>query len=162
MQYAVNTPEKVIQVGDSYYLCYQGVWFMSKDPNGPWKVADSVPKEIYSIPPSSPVYNVTYVTQGNSTADTVECSSTGGYMGMFVIGMTAGWAIGYGTGYYYPPYYYGGVYYGYPATYGVGAAYSTARGSYGVGRAAYGPYGGVGGSAWYNPNTGRYGRTATA
>src|SRR5262245_54982712 len=56
MQYATNTHEKVIQVGDQYYLCYQGVWFMSKDPNGPWKVADSVPKEIYSIPPSSPVY----------------------------------------------------------------------------------------------------------
>ncbi len=162
LQYATNTQEKVIQVDELYYLCYQGVWFMSKDPNGPWKVADSVPKEIYSIPPSSPVYNVTYVTQTNSTADTVECSHTGGYFGMFVIGMTAGWAIGYGTGYYYPPYYYGGVYYGWPATYGVGAVYSTYRGSYGVGRAAYGPYGGVGGSAWYNPSTGRYGRTATA
>ena len=34
-------------------------------PNGPWKTADSVPKEIYTIPPSSPVYNVTYVTQTN-------------------------------------------------------------------------------------------------
>jgi hypothetical protein len=27
--YATNTPDKVIQVGDVYYLCLQGVWFMS-------------------------------------------------------------------------------------------------------------------------------------
>ena len=165
LQYATNTQDKVVKVGDLYYLCYEGVWFMSKDPNGPWKTADSVPKEIYTIPPSSPVYNVTYVTQGNATEDTVESSSTAGYLGMFVIGMTAGLAIGYGTGYYYPPYvYYGGaypVYRGWPATYGVGAVYSPYRGAYGYGRAAYGPYGAAGSSAWYNPNTGRYGRTAT-
>jgi hypothetical protein len=36
---------------------------MSTKPDGPWKTADSVPKEIYTIPSSSPVYNVTYVTQ---------------------------------------------------------------------------------------------------
>jgi hypothetical protein len=166
LQYATNTEEKVIKVGDLYYLCFQGVWFMSKDPKGPWKTADSVPKEIYTIPPSSPVYNVTYVTQSSTKdEDEVECNHTAGYLGMFVIGMTAGWAIGYGTGYYYPPYvYYGGgypVYRGWPATYGVGAVYNPYSGSYGVGRAAYGPYGGAGGSAWYNPSTGRYGRSAT-
>ncbi len=165
LQYATNTQDKVIKVGDLYYLCFDGVWFMSKDPNGPWKTADSVPKEIYTIPPSSPVYNVTYVTQGNATSDTVESSTAAGYFGMFVIGMTAGLCIGYGTGYYYPPYvYWGGgypVYRGWPATYGVGAVYSPYRGAYGYGRAAYGPYGAVGSSAWYNPNTGRYGRTTT-
>lgn len=165
LQYASNTDDKVIKVGDLYYLCFQGVWFVSKDPKGPWKTADSVPKEIYTIPPSSPVYNVTYVTQGNATEDTVESSSTAGYLGMFVIGMTAGLAIGYGTGYYYPPYvYYGGVYpvyRGWPATYGVGAVYRPYGGAYGYGRAAYGPYGAAGRSAWYNPSTGRYGRTAT-
>jgi len=165
MQYATNTQDKVVKVGDLYYLCYEGVWFMSKNPNGPWKTADSVPKEIYTIPPSSPVYNVTYVTQGNATDDTVESSTAAGYFGMFVIGMTAGLAIGYGTGYYYPPYvYYGGgypIYRGWPATYGVGAVYSPYRGAYGYGRAAYGPYGAAGSSAWYNPSTGRYGRTTT-
>jgi hypothetical protein len=165
LQYATNTQDKVIKVGDLYYLCFDGVWFMSKNASGPWKTADSVPKEIYSIPPSSPVYNVTYVTQGNSTEDTVESSTAAGYFGMFVIGMTAGLCIGYGTGYYYPPYvWYGGgypVYRGWPATYGVGAVYSPYRGAYGYGRAAYGPYGAVGSSAWYNPSTGRYGRTTT-
>ncbi|MGH9901153.1 MAG: hypothetical protein ACRD68_04855, partial [Pyrinomonadaceae bacterium] len=63
LQYATNTQEKIIKYGDIYYLCFQGVWFMSTTPQGPWKTADSVPKEIYTIPPSSPVHNVTYVTQ---------------------------------------------------------------------------------------------------
>ena len=63
LSYATNTQDKVIKVGDIYYLCFQAVWFMSTAPTGPWKVASSVPKEIYTIPPSSPVYNVTYVTQ---------------------------------------------------------------------------------------------------
>src|SRR6185437_3668056 len=162
LQYATNTSDRVIKVGDLYYLCFEGVWFMSKDPKGPWKTADSVPKEIYTIPPSSPVYNVTYVTQSNSTSDTVESSTAAGYFGMFVIGMTAGLCIGYGTGYYYPPYvWYGGgypVYRAWPATYGVGAVYRPYSGTYGYGRAAYGPYGAARSSAWYNPSTGRYGR----
>ena len=54
MFYAVNTPDRVIRVGDLYYLCFQGVWFVSKSPNGPWKVADSVPAVIYTIPPTRP------------------------------------------------------------------------------------------------------------
>src|SRR5262249_41638293 len=106
MQYASNTQDKVIKVGDLYYLCFQAVWFMSTSPTGPWKVADAVPQEIYTIPSSSPVYNVTYVTQTNATATTVESSSTGGYFGMFVLGMVAGACIAYGTGYYHPPYIY--------------------------------------------------------
>jgi hypothetical protein len=168
LQYATNTADKVIKVGDLYYLCFQGVWFMSTTPAGPWKTADSVPKEIYTIPPSSPVYNVTYVTQTNPTPTTVESSSTGGYLGMFVIGMAAGAAIAYGTGYYYPPYYYWGpgvpypVYRPWPCTYGVGAVYNPWNGGWAAGRAAYGPYGAVGSSAWYNPATGRYGRAASA
>jgi hypothetical protein len=168
MQYATNTPEKVVKVGDLYYLVFEGVWFVSKDPNGPWKTADSVPKEVYTIPPSSPVYNVTYVTQTNATDDTVESSYTAGYLGMFVVGMAVGTTIAYGTGWYYPPYY-GGYYYGgypvyraYPATYGMGARYNPYSGRYGVGRSAYGPYGGVGSAASYNPSTGRYTRSATA
>ena len=78
LSYATNTQDKVIQVGSSYYLCYQAVWFMSSNPNGPWKVADSIPKEIYTIPPSSPVYNVTYVTQTQTSPTTVESNHTAG------------------------------------------------------------------------------------
>ena len=167
MQYATNTQEKVLKIGDLYYLCFQGVWFMSRNPNGPWKTADSVPKEIYTIPPSSPVYNVTYVTQTNATTTTVESSHTAGYLGMFVIGMAVGATICYGTGYYYPPYVYYRpgfaypIYRPWPATYGAAAVWNPRTGGYAVGRAAYGPYGAARSSAWYNPATGRYGRSAS-
>jgi hypothetical protein len=168
LQYATNTQEKVIKYGDVYYMCLQAVWFTSTTAQGPWKVADTVPAEIYNIPPSSPVHNVTYVTVANPTTTTVECSHTSGYEGMFLMGTAVGMTVAYGTGYYYPPYYYWGPMYPYPiyrpwpVTYGVGAVYNPWTGGYYVGRAAYGPYGAVGGSAWFNPRTGRYGRAATA
>src|SRR5262245_66437118 len=54
------------------------------------------------------------------------------------------------------------IYRPWPVTYGVGAVWNPWTGGYYVGRAAYGPYGAVGGSAWFNPRTGRYGRAATA
>ena len=165
MFYAVNTAEKVIRVGDLYYLCFQGIWFVSKSPMGPWKVADSVPQVIYSIPASSPVYNVTYVVVSNPTPTTVETSYSSGYLGMFVVGMAVGATVVYGTGYYYPPYVYWGphpIYYPYPYSYGVAAVYNPYTGAYGVGRAVYGPYGSAGSAAWYNPATGTYGRAVTA
>jgi hypothetical protein len=167
LQYATNTQDKVIQVGDEYYVCYNAVWLVSNNPNGPWKVADSIPKEIYSIPPSSPVYNTTYVTQ-TTTSDTVESSAAAGYLGMFVMGAAIGMTVAYGTGYYYPPYYYYGpgmvypIYRPYPMTYGAAAVYNPWTGGFAVGHRAYGPYGAAGSSAWYNPSTGRYGRSASA
>ena len=108
MYYAVNTPEKVIRVGSVYYLCFQGIWFVSSNPNGPWRTADSVPAVIYTIPPASPMYNVTYVIVSNPTPTTVQTSYSSGYLGVFVVGVAVGSAIVYGTGYYYPAY----VYYG--------------------------------------------------
>ena len=59
---AVNTDKDILKVGDLYYMCFQGVWFMSRAATGPWEVTGEVPKEIYEIPVSSPSYNVTYVT----------------------------------------------------------------------------------------------------
>jgi hypothetical protein len=167
LSYASNTQEKIIKVGDLYYLCFQGVWFLSTSPQGPWKTADSIPKEIYTIPPSSPVYNVTYVTQTTTTSGETEASSTAGYLGIFIIGVAVGSTVCYGSGYYYPPYYYYGpypypIYRPYPVTYGVGAYYNPANGAYGYARGAYGPYGGVAGAAWYNPSTGTYARAAGA
>lgn len=171
LQYATNTQDKVLKVGNLYYLCFQAVWFVSSAPTGPWKTADSVPQEVYSIPPSSPVYNVTYVTQTNPTSTTVEASSTSGYLGAFIIGATVGAIIGtaivYGTGWYYPPYLYWGpgamypVYHPWPCTYGGGAVYNPWTGGFAAGRLVYGPYGAAGTSAWYNPATGRYGRSAS-
>ncbi|PZX48529.1 hypothetical protein [Algoriphagus chordae] len=164
--YASNTQQKVIKVGKEYYLCYQAVWFESAEPKGPWKTADSVPSEIYSIPPSSPMYNVTYVTVSNPTDTTVQSNTTGGYYGMFVMGMTVGATIAYGTGYYYPPYLFWGpypypIYRPWPMTYGVGAVYNPWTGGFAVGRSVYGPYGAAHTAGWYNPATGRYGRSAS-
>ena len=166
LSYAVNTDNKVIKVGDLYYLCFQGVWFMSRSSNGPWETVSSVPPAIYQIPPSSPVYNVTYVKVYESTPTTVTCGYTAGYMGTFVLGMAVGAAIAYGTGYRYPPYVYWGprpvpYYVGYPRTYGVGVHYNYYSGGYYAQRSVYGPYGTASRAAWYNPSTGFYGRAAT-
>ncbi len=160
MQYAVNTPNKVIQVGTEYYLCYQGAWFVSFSSQGPWQVAQTVPQVIYTIPPSSPVYNVTYVTQVPASNGSVTASYTAGYVGMFVAGAAVGAIVASGTGYYYPPYAYHGYYYPYAATYGY-HTYNPYSGAYGVGGAAYGPYGSAHWGTSYNPNTGTYARGAT-
>ncbi len=161
LSYATNTPDKVIKVGDVYYLCLQGVWFMSPKAEGPWTIASSVPQVIYTIPPSSPVYNVTYVTQTTTSSGTVQCSHTSGYLGVFVIGVTVGAIVANGTGYYYPPYIYRPpygypVYRPYPMPYGYGSFYNTANGSYGRYQTAYGPYGSATRAASYNPYTGTY------
>jgi hypothetical protein len=170
MSYATNTQDKVIKVGDVYYLCLQGVWFMSPNPQGPWTTATSVPQEIYTIPPSSPVYNVTYVTQTANPDGTVQSSYTAGYLGAFVLGAATGAIIANGSGYYYPPYVYHppygyAGYYPYAATYG-GAYYGTAHynsatGAYGWSQTAYGPYGSATRGAAYNPYTGTAARGAT-
>jgi hypothetical protein len=168
LSYAVNTPDKVIKVDRQYYLCENGVWFVSSSPTGPWTTAPSVPSQIYTIPPSSPVYNVTYVTQTTSPNGYVDASYTAGYFGTFVMGMAAGWIIADGSGYWYPPYYHYPAYGGYPvyrpyaATYGVNSFYNPYTGAYGASRGVYGPYRGATGSASYNPYTGTYARSATA
>jgi len=165
MSYATNTAQKVIQVGNFYYLCLQGIWFVAGNAQGPWLTAESVPQVIYTIPPSSPVYNVTYVTQDLTSDGNIQASYTAGYMGAFVMGAAMGAVIAGGTGYYYPPYVYHPPY-GYPAyypyahTYGA-VPYSTAAGAYGVSQTAYGPYGSATRTASYNPYTGTSARTAS-
>ncbi len=162
MQYAANTSNDVIRVGDLYYLCYQAVWFVSTKPDGPWEVAEKIPSEIYTIPPSSPVYNTTYVQVYESSPTTVTFGYTSGYYGCYY---SSGVMV-YGTGWYYPPYYYWGgyypYYYPYHASFGCGAWYNPTTGSYGRGAAVYGPYGGMGAAAAYNPTTGTYARGAVA
>jgi hypothetical protein len=172
MEYATNTQDKVIKIGDVYYLCLQSVWFMSPNPQGPWTTCTSVPQEIYTIPSSSPVYNVTYVTQAANPDGTVTSSYTAGYLGTFILGAAAGAILADGSGYWWPPYCYGGSYYPYPATYcgayygGYGYHYPTpyydsATGAYGWKQTAYGPYGSATRGAGYNPYTGTYARGAS-
>jgi hypothetical protein len=72
----------------------------------------------------------------------------------------------WGSGWYYPPYvYYGGfypIYYPHFPTYGYSAWYNPWSGTYGRSAVAYGPYGGMGATARYNPRTGTYARGAVA
>ncbi len=164
MSYATNADADVIRVEQIYYLCLHAIWFSSSSPTGPWKVVSAVPEVIYTIPPSSPVYHVTYVKVEGSTPEEVTCSYTSGYSGAYIAGTGASAALVWGTGYYYPPYVYPGpvpVYRPYYATYGVAASYHPYSGVYSVGGYAYGPYASAGRAAWYNPQTGGYGRAYT-
>src|SRR5690606_487595 len=131
-----------------------------------WKTSEQIPDEIYTIPPSSPLYNVTYVTQTAKSDTTVQSNASGGYFGMFVMGMAVGATVVYGTGFYYPPYLFWGsypypIYRPWPMTYGAAAAHNPWTGGYAMGRSVYGPYGAAHTAAWYNPATGRYGRSAS-
>jgi hypothetical protein len=166
MSYASNTPAKVIKVQQRYYLCSQGVWFDSASPGGPWQTTTQVPQVIYTIPPSSPVYNVTYVTQQVTPAGTVQASYTAGYLGVFIVGAAIGAIVAQGNGYYYPPYVAIGrgpypVYYPRPAPYGY-HTYNPYTGASGVRGGVYGPAGSAQWGASYNPYTGTYARGATA
>ncbi len=159
---AVNTDKDIIKVGDLYYMCFQGVWFMGRSPNGPWEVTGSVPGQIYEIPVSSASYPVTQVTVVEDNSDAVVFATAAAYTGLMI-----GWGCAvWGTGYYYPPYvFYGGYYpyyHPYYPTYGYHASYNPWTGTYSRGVAAYGPYGGAGMGARYNPRTGTYARGAAA
>ena len=121
VEYAVNTSAQVLKIASKYYAVDNGVWFVSSSPKGPWKVADNIPKEaIAQIPPSSPMYNTTYVTVYDSTPDVVYVGYTPGYMWSYPY---YGVPI-YGTGWYYPPYYVGGWYYPRPPTWGLHVGYN--------------------------------------
>lgn len=118
--YAVNTASQVLLIENRYYAVDSGVWFTSAAATGPWVVADKVPKEeIAKIPPSSPVYNVTYVEVYESTPEVVYVGYTAGYTGSYPYYG----APYYGTGYYYPPYW-GAGYYPYPPTWGLHVGYN--------------------------------------
>lgn len=161
MTYAVNTHYQVIYAAGQYYCCYQGVWFVSPLSTGPWVVCTVVPPVIYTIPPSSPVYNCTYVYVYGSTPTTVVVGYTGGYSGayvaatgclMFGAGMIVGASMAHTWGYCGPAFY----------SYGCSAHYSYAYGSFYRSSSCYGPYGGAGYGAKYNSATGTYSRSAYA
>src|SRR5262249_43251589 len=62
LTYVATSSAPLIQVSPtSYYAVQSGVWFTATQLTGPWVVATSVPAVIYTIPPSSPLYYVTYV-----------------------------------------------------------------------------------------------------
>ncbi len=118
LYHVANSSYPIIKVeGNSWFACANGVWFSSGSLKGTWVVADSVPAVIYSIPPSSSIYYVTYVRIYSVTPDFVYVGYTPGYYGTYV---TADEVVVHGTGYYYPAWY-GYYWYGPPVTYGYGS-----------------------------------------
>ncbi len=157
---AINSPNDILKVDNTYYLCESAVWYVSMHADGPWVVADEIPAAIYSISPSSASYHVTHVHVYESDSDSVSTGYTSGYFG---VNVSYGVAM-YGSGWYYPSYYGYNPYYGYPYyypypySYGASAWYNPNTGMYGRSGSVYGPYGGYGRAASYNPQTGTYAR----
>jgi hypothetical protein len=164
LAYATNTTDTVIKVGLRYFLLQDGVWFVADSPDGPWQLAREVPEAIYQIPPSSPIYNATYVRVYDTEPDAVWY----GYTMCYLWGFPAWGTYVYGTGWPYPPYWYSWpgyaypIYYPRPVTWGIGAYYNPIRGVYGRYGYTYGPYRGMAGARAWNPRTGSYVRGGAA
>lgn len=174
--YAENTRTPVIQLdSDRYYALFQGAWFVSSTPAGPWTVTAVVPAAIYTIPVSSPLHYVTYVRVYASTPDAVTVGYTPGYLG---VALEPGGTVVYGTGYSCVGYVGAAYWYGCPPSYGYNAAFAWTTGfafgfaagyGWGVDDPWWGPYWGRGpwGGTWTNVNVnqtniyGRWGGNAT-
>jgi hypothetical protein len=143
VQQVVNTDKDIVKYGDLYYMCFQGVWFMSRAAEGPWEVASSIPQEIYTIPASSPVNHITYVTVEDDDDDDewVTFAYVAAYTGLMIGWGCAVWGSvvhrRMGAAFHYCPI----------RTPGMGAWYAYRRPRRGA--AVYSPYGGVGMGASY-------------
>ncbi|MDQ7823068.1 MAG: autotransporter [Candidatus Eremiobacteraeota bacterium] len=119
LSYVLNSATPLIRVDEkTWYACVNGLWFSATSLAGTWSAATKVPAVIYSIPPSSPLYYVTFVKVYGSTPDTVTSGYTPGYMGTAV---SPDNTIVYGTGYDYTDYYDDDGWYPAPVTYGYAA-----------------------------------------
>jgi hypothetical protein len=118
---AENTPFQVIAHNNFYYLCHEGAWYASSRPGGPWRVATAVPEAIYTIPPTDPAYNVTFVRLDafDDSSQEVAYSRTSGYYNRYWTGT----ALVYGTGWHNPGFHDRAVYWRYPHTYGYQGTY---------------------------------------
>jgi hypothetical protein len=167
IELAVNTSYQVLRYEGTYYLCHNATWLTGFSAEGPWQFADSIPDQFALIPPSSPAYNTTFVQVEGSDEESIQYAYKSGYEGAYVSNDTVvqgtGYAApavsitlayGYSSGYGYPYY----PYYWWPPTYGYGSWYNPSTGRYGRSVVGYGPYGAAGGAAVYNPETGVYGR----
>ena len=121
LAYAANSPTPIIRVDTkTYYALYNGVWFVTTAPVGPWAVAAAVPAVMYTIPVTSPLHYVTYVRVYGATPTVVYVGYTPGYLGTVV---TPDGVVVYGTGVVYTPWV-GTVWYPPPPTYGTGTAFA--------------------------------------
>ncbi|MCW8983727.1 MAG: hypothetical protein OQK55_00165 [Thermoanaerobaculales bacterium] len=156
MTYGVNTSAAVIFSGGRYFACDQGIWYDSASATGPWTVSKHVPDEIYTLPPSNPHYNVTYVKVYESKPEVVYVGYTPGYTSSYV----SHGCVVYGTGWWYRPYWGPRYYYPYHSTWGFhvrwnpwygwgfGLSYSTGPFTFSIG---FGGWGGYGYGGWWGP-----------
>lgn len=119
LSYAVNTPYSIFHVPGRYYWCYDGIWYDSQFPIGPWYVCVGVPRAIYLIPPSCPHYYVTYCHIFGVSSHAVYVGYYPGYRGCYAWGGS----VVYGTGWHYRPWI-GTQCYTRPVTWGLGVTYS--------------------------------------
>ena len=72
LHYVANASLPVIQVDDRRWFAVQkGAWFNAETVAGPWRLTDSVPPEIYAIPPSSAIYPAIHSRVYSSSDDVV-------------------------------------------------------------------------------------------
>ncbi len=151
LERGLNTPLQIIRHNNFYYLCFEGAWYFSASPEGPWKVALQIPGEIYRIPATDPAFNVTFVRLDQyqeATQEHVDYSYSSGYTGSFSTTVS----VVYGTGWHHPS----SVYWGpanRPHYWHYGWAYGHNVGYHPVGAYYGGRYG------YNNPWRGYYGRT---
>jgi hypothetical protein len=124
--YAVNTDCSVVSVGGFYYCCYNAVWYQCPTPTGPWVISYRVPRDIYGIPPSCPIYPVSFVHIYGYTGLVVYVGYTPGYVGCYPF---QGIVV-YGTGYRYQPWFHD-RYIPRPSTFGYAAQYHPYSGRWG-------------------------------
>ena len=120
LEYAINTSSEMIHAEGRYYAIQHGVWFVADTPSGPWLVADMIPAEIYTIPPSSPLFHVRYSYIYGATPELVYVGYTPGYLGAFV----SDGIVVFGTGWWYPGVFCGDYWCGWPWTWGFGFQFS--------------------------------------
>ena len=156
LSYAGNSATPVIRFKGSYFALDQAVWFVADTATGKWQVATAIPADIYTIPPESPLYYVTFVHIYSYTPEVVYIGYTQGYSNVYIYHNT----IVYGTGYWYHGWY-GRYYYPRPSTWGFHVRYNP-RGGWRFGLSySNGPFtftigrGGWYRGGWWGP--GRYG-----
>ena len=118
LAYVQNSAVPIIRTApDAFYALKVGIWFTASQLNGPWTVAASVPASIYAMPPTSPLFYVTYARVFGATLEVVYMGYTQGYLGAVT---TTDGTVVYGTGYNYSSWI-GKAWFPAPATYGLAA-----------------------------------------
>ena len=133
LQYGTNSSQPTFGFGGAFWCCADGMWFTGQSANGPWAITDTVPKQMYQVPPTNPDYSATYVEiYGSTHGDDGSLASvtfgfTAGYLGTYLHDGTTV----FGTGHSYSAASEGDTTYNpAPQTYGTANQYDPQSGSY--------------------------------